>query len=66
MTSGIVTWFSSSRGYGFIEQEEGWVAFVHRSDIAEDGRKTLAEGDRVTFDVVQKPFGPTAANVIKV
>ena len=65
MTSGIVKWFNSSRGYGFIEQEEGWVAFVHHSDIEGDGFKTLAEGDRVTFEIEVGAKGPAAKNVTR-
>jgi CspA family cold shock protein len=66
MTSGIVKWFSSSKGYGFIRKEEGGYVFVHHSEIEGSGFKTLAEGDRVTFDVEQNPFGPKATSVIKV
>ena len=66
MTHGMVKWFSEQKGYGFIEQEEGRDAFVHYSDIAGVGFKTLAEGDRVAFDVEQNHRGPMAKNVKKV
>lgn len=65
MAKGIVKWFSDRKGYGFIEQEEGGDIFVHFSAIAMEGFKTLAEGDRVTFDVEQTDRGPSAVNVVK-
>jgi cold shock protein len=63
MADGIVKWFNSSKGYGFIEQEEGPDVFVHHSGINASGFKSLDEGDRVTFDVEQGPKGPSAVNV---
>ncbi len=63
MTNGIVKFFNSSKGYGFIEQEEGPDVFVHFSGINATGFKTLDEGDRVTFDVEQGQKGPVSANV---
>ncbi len=66
MANGIVKWFSDRKGYGFIEQEEGGDIFVHFSSITMDGFKTLAEGDRVTFDVEETDRGPSASNVAKV
>ncbi len=66
MTSGNVKWFNSNEGYGFIEKEEGGHLFVHHSDIEGSGFKTLAEGDQVTFEEEQNPFGPKATNVIKI
>jgi len=66
MTNGIVKWFSDRKGYGFIEKEEGGDVFVHHSGIEGSGFKTLAEGDRVTFDVEQGDKGPKATNVRKV
>ena len=63
MTNGIVKWFSDSKGFGFIEQEEGSDVFVHHSGINANGFKTLREGDRVTFDIQQGPKGPSAVNV---
>jgi len=66
MLKGTVKWFNESKGYGFIEQEEGKDIFVHYSAIEGGGFKTLNEGDKVEFDVVDGPKGPAAANVIKV
>ncbi|MCP4682270.1 MAG: cold-shock protein [Desulfobacterales bacterium] len=64
MANGIVKWFNNSKGYGFIEQEEGGPdVFVHHSAINADGFKSLNEGDRVTFDIEQGQKGPAAANV---
>ena len=63
MANGIVKWFNDSKGYGFIEQEDGTDIFVHHSAIKAEGFRTLNEGDRVTFDVEQGQKGPAAANV---
>jgi CspA family cold shock protein len=63
MTNGIVKWFNASKGFGFIEQEDGPDVFVHHSAINADGFKSLDEGDRVSFDVEQGQKGPAAANV---
>ena len=63
MADGIVKWFNSSKGYGFIEQEDGPDVFVHHSGINATGFKTLDEGDRVTFDIEQGQKGPSAVNV---
>jgi CspA family cold shock protein len=63
MSNGIVKWFNASKGYGFIEQENGSDVFVHHSGINAAGYKTLNEGDRVTFEVVQGAKGLAAANV---
>jgi len=63
MTNGIVKWFNGSKGYGFIEQEDGPDVFVHYTGINTNGFKTLDEGDRVTFDIEQGPKGPAATNV---
>ncbi|MBI5590174.1 MAG: cold-shock protein [Deltaproteobacteria bacterium] len=65
MANGIVKWFNDSKGFGFIEQENGKDVFVHHSAINSTGFKSLSEGDRVTFDVVQGPKGPAAANVTR-
>jgi CspA family cold shock protein len=65
MANGTVKWFNDSKGFGFLEQENGDDVFVHFSAIGGDGFKSLAEGDRVTFDVVKGPKGLQAANVIK-
>jgi cold shock protein len=66
MANGIVKWFNDSKGFGFIEQENGKDVFVHHSAISGTGFKSLSEGDRVTFDVVQGAKGPAAANVARV
>lgn len=65
MANGTVKWFNDSKGYGFIQQDGGEDVFVHFSAIQGSGFKTLAEGDRVTFEVQQGPKGLQAANVAK-
>ena len=65
MANGIVKWFSDKKGFGFIEQENGTDIFVHYSAINMDGFKTIAEGDRVTFDIEDSDRGPAAKNVQK-
>ena len=64
LAQGTVKWFSNEKGYGFIEREEGDDVFVHFTAIAMDGYKTLREGQRVEFEVVQGPKGSQAANVV--
>ena len=66
MTTGTVKWFNEAKGFGFISQENGEDVFVHFSAIAGDGFKTLADGDRVEFDVTQGQKGLAAANVRKI
>ncbi len=66
MATGTVKWFSDQKGYGFIEQEEGGDVFVHYSALSGTGFRTLAEGDRVTFDIEEGNKGPAAANVEKI
>lgn len=66
MATGTVKWFNESKGFGFITQDEGGAdVFVHFSAIQGNGFKTLAEGQKVTYDIQQGPKGPQAANVTK-
>ena len=65
MAKGIVKWFSDKKGYGFIEQEGGRDVFVHFSSIDMPGFKTLAEGERVDFEVEESDRGPVAKNVTR-
>ncbi len=65
-TVGTVKWFNDQKGFGFITPEEGGKdCFVHHSAIQAQGFKSLAEGDRVEFDVTQGTKGPAAENVVK-
>lgn len=66
MVNGTVKWFNDSKGFGFLEQENGEDVFVHFSAINGQGFKSLAEGDKVTFEVVKGPKGLQAANVTRV
>ena len=65
-TTGRVKWFNDQKGFGFITPEGGERdCFVHHSAIQMQGFRTLAEGDRVEFDIVQGDKGPSAQNVTK-
>ncbi len=66
METGTVKWFNGSKGFGFIEREEGADVFVHFNAIQGGGYKSLDEGDKVQFEVEQGPKGPNAANVTKI
>jgi len=66
MAEGKVKWFNNAKGFGFIEQEGGKDLFVHHSAIQGQKKlKSLAEGERVSFDIVQEAKGPAAENVHK-
>jgi CspA family cold shock protein len=66
MSNGIVKWFNDAKGFGFISQQGGEDVFVHHTAITMDGFRTLKEGEKVEFDVVQGPKGLQAANVRRV
>jgi CspA family cold shock protein len=66
MAQGTVKWFNDAKGFGFITQEGGEDVFVHHTAIQAEGFRSLAEGDRVEFDVTRGPKGLQAANVRKV
>ncbi|MBN1380171.1 MAG: cold-shock protein [Deltaproteobacteria bacterium] len=63
MSEGTVKWFNESKGFGFIEKDDGGDVFVHFSAIQASGFKTLSEGQRVSFDVTAGKKGPAAENV---
>ncbi len=62
---GKVKWFSETKGYGFISQEDGPDVFVHHKAIQQEGFRTLEEGQEVEFEIVQGQKGPQAQNVVK-
>ena len=66
MVQGKVKWFNDAKGFGFVQQDGGPDVFVHYTAIAADGFRSLAEGDRVEFEVKQGPKGLQAANVKKI
>jgi len=66
MAEGTVKWFNDSKGFGFIAQDNGPDVFVHYTAIKSEGFKSLAEGERVSFDINDGPKGPQAANVEKI
>ena len=63
---GTIKWFNEKKGFGFIQQDNGPDVFVHYSSIASEGFKTLAEGQRVKFDIEDGEKGPKAINVTKI
>ncbi|HZG71858.1 MAG TPA: cold-shock protein CspD [Chondromyces sp.] len=65
MLQGKVKWFNAEKGFGFIEVEGRDDVFVHFSAIQGEGYKSLEEGQNVSFEVVEGPRGPQAANVVK-
>ncbi len=62
---GTVKWFNETKGYGFIQRDDGQDVFVHYTSIQGSGFKTLTEGQKVTFDIVEGEKGPKATNVVK-
>ena len=64
--TGTVKWFNAEKGFGFITTDEGTDVFAHYSQINQEGFKTLEEGEKVTFEVVEAEKGPQAENITKV
>jgi cold shock protein len=64
--SGTVKWFNDTKGYGFAARDRGGDVFVHHSAIIAEGFRTLSEGDRIMFEVVQGPKGLQAKNIVKI
>jgi CspA family cold shock protein len=65
MAKGTVKWFNDKKGFGFISQENGDDVFVHQTAIQSNGFRTLAEGDKVEFEVIKDQKGYKAAKVVK-
>jgi len=63
---GTVKWFNNAKGYGFLGRDDGPDVFIHYSSITTEGYKSLQEGDKVEFEIVQGQKGPQAANVTKI
>jgi len=63
MPEGTVKWFNNTKGYGFIQSDEGGDVFVHQTEIQTDGYRSLQEGSRVQFELTQGEKGPKAAQV---
>ena len=66
MVTGTVKWFNDKKGYGFIAAESGEDVFVHFSEVQSDGYKSLAEGQKVEFELETNSKGPKAKNVVKI
>jgi cold shock protein len=66
MEKGTVKWFNDKKGFGFITPESGPDVFVHHTAIVSDGFRSLSEGDKVEFEIVNGAKGPGAANVKKI
>ncbi len=62
---GVVKWFNNEKGYGFVSRDSGGDVFVHQSAIQADGFRSLAEGDKIEFEVERGPKGLRAQNVVK-
>jgi CspA family cold shock protein len=65
MAKGTVKWFNETKGFGFITRTDGTDVFVHHSSVQNNGFKSLAEGDTVSFDIERGPKGIKAINVVK-
>ncbi len=63
--NGVVKWFNSQKGYGFIEREDGPDVFVHYTAVVGQGFRDLEEGERVEFSITEGPKGPQASEVVK-
>ena len=63
MSEGTVKWFNETKGFGFIQSDEGQDVFVHQSEIQAEGFRTLSDGQRVEFEMPQGPKGPKAVSV---
>jgi CspA family cold shock protein len=64
--NGTVKWFNAEKGYGFITTEDGTDVFAHFSQINKEGYKSLEDGAAVTFEIIEGPKGPQAANITEV